>query len=511
MKLLHFKLLMRHSPAEGAWNLERGALNLRCAVAALFLVAYNNGAAQIQQAWVAHYNNGIPNGTNQPVKMALDSIGNIYISGFSQNSNNQLGYATIKYAPNGTQLWADRYDSTNYPTAMPAGLVLDSSNNVVVTGSALTVKYDVNGNQLWTAPYAGTALAVDTDGNVGVTGFGTSFNTVKLSPTGTNLWIKTTSAPCGQAVGQAIIADTNRDFYVAGSYPFACEPGVVDYQLDIVKYGPNGNQIWTATYEAAGSPVAVAGISLAGNGNLYLASDFNNQPYTVLMYDVSGSLGWASYLYVSGLSIPHGIAIDKNSNVGLAGQIFTESFLFEYGTYELNANGTPIWTNDFPSAPSGSSVATSIVADSGNDFYVTGYSPGTNSANDIVTIKYDPKGKQTWLQRYTSPSNGNAAGNAIAVDNKGNVYVAGYDTTAAGGTEMVLIKYSPVTLQRKPDGTVLLETQGSPGESFDIEASIDLLNWLDLGTVLADTNGLMQFDDTNAPNFPSRFYYTNPQ
>jgi hypothetical protein len=74
-----------------------------------------------------------------------------------------------------------------------------------------------------------------------------------------------------------------------------------------------------------------------------------------------------------------------------------------------------------------------------------------------------------------------------------------------------LIKYSPITLQRKPDGTVLLETQGFPGESFDIEASIDLLNWLDLGTVLADTNGLMQFDDTNAPNFPSRFYYTNPQ
>jgi len=57
----------------------------------------------------------------------------------------------------------------------------------------------------------------------------------------------------------------------------------------------------------------------------------------------------------------------------------------------------------------------------------------------------------------------------------------------------------------------LLQTQGSPGESFDIEASTDLQSWLDLGNVLADTNGLMQFDDTNATNFPSRFYYTNPQ
>jgi streptogramin lyase len=150
----------------------------------------------------------------------------------------------------------------------------------------------------------------------------------------------------------------------------------------------------------------------------------------------------------------------------------------------------------------------SIAVDSANNAYVTGYSPGTN---DIVTIKYDPNGNQVWLQRYTSPSGGNAAGNAIAVDNNGNVYVAGYDTTAQGGTEIVTIKYSPVTLQRQPNGTVLLQAQGSPGEAFEIEASTNLLDWLDLGTVQADTNGRVQFDDTNAPAFPARFYYTTPQ
>ncbi len=128
-----------------------------------------------------------------------------------------------------------------------------------------------------------------------------------------------------------------------------------------------------------------------------------------------------------------------------------------------------------------------------------------------MTIKYDPNGNQIWLQRYSSPINGNAAGNAIAVDNNGNVYVTGYDTTGAGGTEIVTIKYSPVTVQKRSDGTVILQAQGSPGESFDIEASTDLLNWLDLGSVLADTNGLMQFDDTNAPAYPARFYYTTPQ
>jgi hypothetical protein len=105
----------------------------------LFILS-NDIQAQIQQAWVARYNNGIANGTNQAVKMALDSAGNIYVTGFSQNTNINLGYVTIKYAPNGTQVWASRYDSTNYPTATPAAMVLDSSNDVIITGSALTVR-----------------------------------------------------------------------------------------------------------------------------------------------------------------------------------------------------------------------------------------------------------------------------------------------------------------------------------------------------------------------------------
>jgi hypothetical protein len=176
--------------------------------------------AQIQQAWVARYNNGITNGTNQAVKMVLDTVGNIYVTGFSENTNGNLGYVTIKYAPSGNQLWVARFDSTNFPMATPSALVLDNSNNVIITGNALTVKYDTNGNQVWTAPYPGAALAVDTNGNVAVTGYGTSFNTVKISPAGSNLWEQTYDSDYGPGMGQAILADANGNYYVAGSYAF---------------------------------------------------------------------------------------------------------------------------------------------------------------------------------------------------------------------------------------------------------------------------------------------------
>jgi outer membrane protein assembly factor BamB len=174
--------------------------------------------AQIQQAWVAHYNNGILNGTNQAVKMALDPAGNIYVTGVSQNTNTNLGYVTIKYAPNGNQLWASQFDSTNYPAATPSGLVLDSSNNVIVTGNALTVKYDANGNELWVAPYDGSAITIDPGGNPIVTGVGSNFTTVKLNPTGSNLWQTTYPDPVGPAWSQVVLADTGGNVYVAGSY-----------------------------------------------------------------------------------------------------------------------------------------------------------------------------------------------------------------------------------------------------------------------------------------------------
>jgi len=254
------------------------------------------------------------------------------------------------------------------------------------------------------------------------------------------------------------------------------------------------------------------GAAIDVSNNIYVVSDWpqsgqSTYGYQTYKYGSDGSLLWSASPTFEVNALAHALVVNNSQRVFLTGVI--PSF---YGTFALDTNGTTIYNDLYPATFSTmTSVGTAIAADSANNCYVTGYSPGANGTNNIVTIKYGPNGNQIWLEQYNAFDAGNDAGNSIAVDNNGNVYVTGYETLPGGGTGIVTIKYSPLTLQRKPDGTVLLETQGSPGESFDIEASADLLNWLDLGTVLADTNGLMQFDDTNAPNFPSRFYYTNPQ
>ena len=495
----------------------------------LAVVSSLSVSAQIQQAWVAHYNNGITNGTHQAVKMALDSAGNIYITGFSQNTNGNLDYVTIKYAPNGNQLWAARFDSTNTATAKPAALALDPSKGVIITGSALTIKYDSNGNQVWTAPYAGTALALDPAGDAYVTGFGTNFNTVKLDPTGSNLWVSTFSESAGPTISQAVLVDSAGNVYVSGLDTFVYARGASGrfqgfVALTTIKYDPDGNQVWKATTQGGdfnATSLKVEGVALDSENNCCVAAQFYPQvnQYSVYKISSNGAAIWSAVNPDAscGSDLVHGLAIDRTGEVFVTGQTCyfapNDAYAtFEYGTYKANTNGSWIWTNTFPPVPVQPSVATSIAVDNVNNVYVTGYSFGTNSGNDIVTIKYDNNGNQIWLERYNGPANGDDEGNAIAVDTNGNVYVTGYATVAGGGTEMVTIKYAPgPLLQKQSNGSILLQAVGAAGQNFDIQASTNLQTWQDLGTNTADTNGMLQYTDTNAPLFDRRFYLTIPQ
>jgi hypothetical protein len=470
---------------------------------------------QIQQAWVAKYNNGITNGTHQAVKMALDTNGNIYVTGFSQNTNGNLGYATVKYMPNGNQAWVARYDSTNFPSARPVGLALATNGNVFVTGSAVTAMYDINGNQLWTASYAGTALAVADNTNIIVTGFGNNFNTVKLNPAGSNVWTITYVDFEGPTFSQVVLVDGNGNVYLSGNDNFFTKYSLHDYRLTTVKYDKNGHQLWSA-YQVTGEEgsVYVAGAALDNMGNVYVEWNSYGAVYETTRFSGNdGSVIWRADDPTGNFgSLANGLALDSSNNVFVSWKNAHYNPSTAYGTYKINTNGAYVWTNNYPSIPSTVSVGTAIAVGPDNNVYVTGYSPGTNSGNDIVTIKYDNNGNQIWLQRYNGPGNGDDEGNAIAVDANGNVYVTGYETTAAGGTEMVVIKYAPGPfLKKEANGSFLLQAVGAAGENFDFQASTNLVNWQDLGTTNADSNGLVQFLDTNAPLFPYRFYQTNPQ
>jgi hypothetical protein len=140
------------------------------------------------QAWVALYN-GPANSFDNAKAMAVDGSGNVYVTGtIDATGNLDFDYATVKYDASGTQQWVATYNGTGNGTDHAYAIAVDGSGNVYVTGTSLgsssnldyaTIKYDASGTQEWVARYNGTgngidtatALALDSSGNVYVTGY----------------------------------------------------------------------------------------------------------------------------------------------------------------------------------------------------------------------------------------------------------------------------------------------------------------------------------------------------
>lgn len=173
---------------------------------------------------------------NEIRAMALDAADNIYVTGKSST-----GFATYKLDKNGNQLWVARLEGVGNNEGQGQGegavaLALDQQGNCVVTGTNnadyVTIKYNPDGNQLWLRRYNGPAngtdrsrhLGVDRSGNIYVTGqsqgVGTGYDmaTLKYAPDGTQQWVIRYNGEANRddnAAALAVVGDG--ELYVTGS------------------------------------------------------------------------------------------------------------------------------------------------------------------------------------------------------------------------------------------------------------------------------------------------------
>ena len=146
-------------------------------------IKYNSAGDTL---WVRRYN-GPGNGTDYGYAVAVDGTGNVYVTGMSTGSGTERDYLTIKYNSAGDTLWVRRYNGPGNGYDFALALAVDGMGNVYVTGYGhgsgtgydyATIKYNSAGDSLWVARYDGPesgpdyayALAVDGTGNVYVTG-----------------------------------------------------------------------------------------------------------------------------------------------------------------------------------------------------------------------------------------------------------------------------------------------------------------------------------------------------
>src|SRR6266853_4651107 len=108
----------------------------------------------VYQAWVARYN-GPGNGYDRAKAIAVDSSGNVYVTGVTDGSGSP-DYATVKYNSAGQQQWVARYNGPDNRDDQANAMAIDPSGNVYVTGVSqtadsssdwATIKYNLAGQE----------------------------------------------------------------------------------------------------------------------------------------------------------------------------------------------------------------------------------------------------------------------------------------------------------------------------------------------------------------------------
>lgn len=232
------------------------------------VVKYNAAGAQ---QWARSTIFGFDYEESSAYDLALDSGGNVYVTGYLYKPFEPDGtdYITSKLSPSGADLWTRAYDSGGQDEAYD--VAVDGGGNVFVTGNASTVKYDAAGAQQWARPFPGTGQALITAGGfVYVTGTsGGDFQTVKYDGAGLQQWAATRDGGgADQAHALLLAGDT---LYVTGHATGATQTDALTVGFDAA----SGAEVWSDLYGGAFDDYAYALVS-TGTGSFSIAGYSNS-------------------------------------------------------------------------------------------------------------------------------------------------------------------------------------------------------------------------------------------
>ena len=144
--------------------------------------------------------------------------------------------------------------------------------------------------------------------------------------------------------------------------------------------------------------------------------------FAVIRVTAQVSQSWAS-IYSgagNGYDDAYGVAVDRAGNTYVTGEVYT-GVNSDCLTIKYKSNGDTAWMRFYNGAGNSTDIGWAVAVDASENVYVTGATHTATHNYDIVTIKYDSAGVQQWASTYDGPGHGLDEGNAIAIDDSGNV------------------------------------------------------------------------------------------
>ncbi|NVK62990.1 MAG: SBBP repeat-containing protein, partial [Flavobacteriales bacterium] len=465
----------------------------------LFVLFFQQVNAQNSRVWSTYYGGAIYDVANCVV---TDASGNVYMAGFTSSTSgiasggfqNTYGGGTydaflVKFDASGNRIWATYYGGNN--TDFANDIAIDDAGNVYLVGGTKStsgiasggfqnthgggsydgflVKFDSAGNRIWSTYYGGTgweearSISTDTTGNVYITGFTSSTNSiasggfqntyaggtydsflVKFNAAGNRLWATYYGGPGNEGYdGNGVATDNFGNVYLTGwtSSLTGISSGGFQNSLGgatdvfLVKFDSAGSRVWATYYGGTGNEGAISNILHGKNvatdlfGNIYLSgttqsttgiasSGFQNtfgggtNDCYLVKFDSTGNRNWGTYYGGAGDERGWGVTTDAAGNAYLTGRTNSTSDIASGGFQTTNFGNYDAFLVTF--SPSGSRHCATYYGGTGGEWV---YAPAIDPFGNI------------YLSGFTFSTSGITSG--------------GFQNTFAGGTyDAFLVKFT---------------------------------------------------------------------
>jgi formylglycine-generating enzyme required for sulfatase activity len=357
---------------------------------------------------------------------------------------------------------------------IPSRMRLSRKLSLVLSMGAMSLLWSTSANGVtleWTrqlgtsANEIGLGVAADRLGNVYISG-GTAGSLDGVNAGGTDPFIAKYDA-AGSLLWTRQLSTTGDDYAWnvspdgLGNVYISTQPGSTDGlgnsdEAYLAKYDDMGNHLWTRQFGAAGSHSS-SGVSADGLGNIYISGtsrDVNlgtRDPF-LTKYDADGNFLWTRQIATPADEFNTFVAANGLGNVYIAGRTWSslggpsagdiDAWIAQY-----DANGSQVWTRQFGTSRGDGNYA--VATDELGNVYTAGYTlggmAGPNAGGlDAFVAKYNAEGSLIWTRQLgTAAEDG---GRGVSVDGLGNVYVSGYTHGSlggpnAGGNDVFVAKY----------------------------------------------------------------------